>query len=257
MITINNCHPILANSPHPSVSNKYRFIDSKTVLSALEKQGFYIERLRASRSQYGLHTVTLRHPELKALQIGDSELRPEVIFKNSHDRSARLGLIAGVFRSACFNGLILGYGFGINLTHIGNIEADIKDVTPKVFELVASGVKRIEAWSRWELTHAQQVSLAKQAIPLRIEPDNLDKSTIELVTEQMLKPKRQADEANDLFTVYNRLQEYSVKGGIIYPNELGKETKTRRLTGASATLKVNQDLSNITETFYQSLTKAG
>lgn len=263
MHTTQYISPIDSQSAHPNVSKRYKFVSTRDALEALTKQGFEIEphKTRSRGGQYGLHCLTLTHPNLKPIKIGESLVQPRVMLKNSHDTSAAFGLIAGAYRFACFNGLVLGHGYAVRLIHTGDIQRDIAEALPKVFETVSKGLEAMSNWSNRQLSPAMILSLGLQSIDLRFSPEaiaNLNKVEIAMSLTESNRPE---DDSNDLFTVYNRIQERLIRGGFEYTVYNADGTisvkRVRKVYGIRATLTINQTLSNRVSELYQSLTKAG
>ncbi|PLC59970.1 hypothetical protein B9P82_27665, partial [Citrobacter sp. L55] len=74
------------------------------------------------------------------------------------------------------------------------------------------------------------------------------------VTEaQVLSPRRWQDEQNDLWTVFNRLQENLQKGGLAGRTAQGKRSRTRAVKGIDGDLKLNRALWVMAEELQQAL----
>lgn len=74
------------------------------------------------------------------------------------------------------------------------------------------------------------------------------------VTEaQALSPRRWQDEKNDLWTVFNRLQENLSKGGLVGRSAQGKRSRTRAVNGIDGDLKLNRALWVMAEQLQQAL----
>jgi len=244
--------------PHPKLSERYRFVSTRSVISALESQGFVVNRAKGGRTgSFGTHTVSFRHPDLKEFNIGKSLIIPEVILRNSHNGEAALGLIAGAFRVACFNGLILGHGFGVRLVHTGNIQRDVTNTIPQLYSTIKAGMQRMQDWSQVEFTGSMYTNMAWRAVRLRLPMETI--SAIQHRTEfieRVMLPMRLEDEDKDLFTVYNRLQSSLITSRIQYT--VNNEVKTMgKLYGAQAVLNVNQKLSTLVDTYYQKYGQRG
>lgn len=250
MISKQYISPVDATAPHPDVSKRYKFVSTRDAITALEAQGFIANPLIKTRGgQFGMHGVTLTHPDLKAIQIGDSLVLPRVMLKNSHDTSAAFGLIAGAYRFACFNGLVLGHGFAVRLIHTGDIQRDINEALPNLFETVKRGIQQMQAWSNLKLSPASILEYSNSMLDLRFNPIQLEQIKGLNIGSILAAPKRDEDRSNDLFTVYNRVQEKLINGGYGYWD--GNRLKTiRKLSGLRATLSINQRLSERTEQYY-------
>lgn len=251
--------PFDATGPNPNkVSERYKFVSTREAIDALEAQGFTGRPLLSRRAgPYGLHLVNFTHPMLKPVKLGQSHVTPRVILRNSHDGSAAFGLISGAFREACLNGLILGHGFAVRLVHTGDIQRDIKETLPQVFSTIQRGIKQIEAWSLVETSAEERISLASSALTLRISTETLVNVDVTATAHELLRSYRYEDNAQDLFTVYNRIQEKLVRGGVrtVFKEDSVRgrriENRWRKLSGARSTLSVNQRLSDLIQAFYE------
>lgn len=240
-------------APHPRVSERYKFVSTQSVIDAMQSRGFEVQPIKRSRSQFGLHILRFRHPDLLPVQIGESMVTPELIFKNSHDGTAAAGIIAGAFRAACFNGLILGVGYAVRMIHTGDINKDIAAVIPDALNLLLGGIDTMKRWSSVQLTLTQQKVLAARCLQARFSDETLNQSNVADLIDQVITPQRDEDRAPDLFTVFNRIQERLVRGAFKIQVD-GKFVTVRKISGARATIKINQHLSEQTESVYAMLT---
>jgi hypothetical protein len=106
---------IFAESPMNGVSSRYRFASTASIIETLRGEGW--EPVRAeqqsvrleARSGYQMHMIRFaRRDDITAFSsrlLGD--VRPELILRNSHDRSSSFRIDAGLFRLACLNGLVV------------------------------------------------------------------------------------------------------------------------------------------------------
>lgn len=64
----------------------------------------------------------------------------------------------------------------------------------------------------------------------------------------MLLASRWQDQKNDLWTVYNRVQENMMKGGVAGRSATGRRTTTRAVGGVSENVKLNKALWTLADT---------
>lgn len=82
-----------------------------------------------------------------------------------------------------------------------------------------------------------QQALAKAALTYRFGEEH------QPVTEtQILSPRRWQDEHNDLWSVFNRLQENLSKGGLSGRSAQGIRSRTRAVNGIDGDIKLNRAL---------------
>ena len=67
------------------------------------------------------------------------------------------------------------------------------------------------------------------------------------------KPRRYEDRQDDLWTVYNRIQESLLKGGLSGRTAKGKRTHTRAVNGIDGDVKLNRALWVMAEELQQAL----
>ena len=114
---------IFAAEKHVSRSDRYTYIPTGEVLTALRKEGFEPfmvcqTRVRQDdRRDFTKHMVRMRH----ATQVNDAEAN-EIVLLNSHDGTSSYQLISGLFRYVCSNGLVFGDTFSdVRVHHKGQI----------------------------------------------------------------------------------------------------------------------------------------
>ncbi|HDF2329245.1 TPA: DUF932 domain-containing protein [Morganella morganii] len=72
--------------------------------------------------------------------------------------------------------------------------------------------------------------------------------------EQVLQARRWEDKKDDLWTVYQRLQENLIKGGLSGHTNKGKRSHTRAVTGIDGDIRLNKALWVMTEKMYEHFT---
>lgn len=63
-----------------------------------------------------------------------------------------------------------------------------------------------------------------------------------VTVSQLLTPRRREDYSDDLWTVYQRVQENLMKGGLSGRTAQGKSSRTRAVTGIDGDVKLNRAL---------------
>ena len=89
------------------------------------------------------------------------------------------------------------------------------------------------------LNSFEQHALATAALELRYDTAT---APAPVTASQILEPRRYADNKNDLWTSFNRVQENLIRGGQTGRNKQGKRTKTRAITGMDQDVKLNRAL---------------
>ncbi|HEM7134772.1 DUF932 domain-containing protein [Providencia hangzhouensis] len=235
---------VFSEEKHGPRSDRYTYIPTITLLDNLQKEGFYPffacqTRVRdASRRDHTKHLLRLRrHDQITGSQV------PEIILLNSHDGSSSYQMLPGFFRYICQNGLICGDSFGeVRVPHQGHVVDDVIEGAYEVlgtFDAIAE--KREQMQSLLLPPPAQQI-FAQAALTYRYGEEH------QPITEtQVLQPRRFEDKKDDLWTVYQRLQENLIKGGLSGRNAKGKRARTRSVNGIDGDIKLNKALWVLTE----------
>lgn len=237
----------LPSHPSPQVSEKYSFIDTIEVAEKMMDLGFtiagaQIPQFRTKSGRYRAHLVDFRPP------VEYQDLLPKtptgevsrVLFVNSYDGSKKATLQAGVFRFACANGLIIGEtDFKEEVLHKNLEEGDFLRVIDRAVEGAKKGVDHVQKLKDMILTPEEAREMAKRALKVRFG------SSFSVKPETALIPRRAEDLNSDLWTVWNRLQENLMDGGLPGLDENGNMKRSRPISQLSRMLRMNQDLWDI------------
>ena len=241
---------VMASVPHESRGEKYSFIPTIQVIDGLREQGFMPYEVRQTKCRdvgkrdFTRHMVRMRHADL--ISLDQKQEVPEIILLNSHDGSSSYQVLAGYFRMVCSNGLIAGQMTDdIRVRHTGNV---VDDVIEGSFEVVDT-LKRIEAkkevFKQIQLDWDERVIFAKAAAMTRWGTKGAQDAPID--PAKLLVVRRAEDQDNDLYTVYNRIQENILRGGQRGRSSTGRRMTTRAVSGLTEDVKINRALWALTE----------
>jgi hypothetical protein len=231
---------IFADGKHQSRSERYTYILTIDVMRGLRNEGFEPfmvcqTRVRhEDRLEYTKHMLRLRH----ANQINGDEAN-EIVLLNSHDGTSSYQMLAGMLRFVCQNGMVAGDNVAdIRVPHKGNV---VQNVINGAFD-VLDGFDLIreqkDGMSNVTLDRDEQHAFARSALALRYDPT--DAETPAPITEnQLLNLRRFEDRRDDLWTVFNRVQENLTKGGLHGRSRTGRSMSTRPITGIDQNVKLN------------------
>ena len=233
---------IFAADKHVSRSDRYTYIPTGEVLTALRKEGFepfMVSQTRVrqdDRRDFTKHMVRMRH----ATQVNDAEAN-EIVLLNSHDGTSSYQLISGLFRYVCSNGLVFGDTLSdVRVHHKGQIVDRVIEGAYEVldgFDLVR---ERRDGMRAITLDTAEQAIFARAALALKYEPDPVKPAPI--TEAQVLEPRRGDDVRSDLWSTFNRVQESLVNGGLPGRNATGRRMRTRPVQGIDQNVKLNRAL---------------
>ena len=129
-----------------------------------------------------------------------------------------------------------------------------EEVQAIVSELVEQLPVTVEVMNKFKstiLSQEQKVEFAKKALETRFEKVNENQNIIKdygINIEEVLKPTRKEDEGNDLWNVFNVLQEKMIDGDFEYVSGV-KLRKARRVKNFKQDLKINKELYEIASQF--------
>jgi hypothetical protein len=168
---------------------------------------------------------------------------PELLLTNSHNGASQLKFLAGVFRFMCMNGLILltALSGSLKARHIGQgLEDEIVEVVREHAGQVEIVMSSVEKMRSTEVSLAEQMVLAQAAAELKFGED-LSKVVIDI--RDFLRAHRSEDKKNDLWTVFNAVQENLIRGGVSgYNVETKRAFTTKPVRNIDMNLKLNQGI---------------
>ena len=232
---------IFAETPHESRSQRYSYIPTAAVLAELRKEGFQPfmvcqTRVRhEERRDYTKHMLRLRH----ASQIDGTEAS-EIILLNSHDGTSSYQMLAGMFRFVCQNGLVCGDTFAdVRVPHKGNVTDHVIEGAYEVLH----GFERVQhsrdAMGAITLDDGEAEVFARSALTLKYDDSG---KAVPITESQILRPRRFDDNGSDLWSVFNRVQENLVKGGLTSRTANGRQRQTRPVQGIDQNVRLNRAL---------------
>lgn len=230
------------------VSDKYSFIPTINIIKDMKKLGWEVfnatqQKPRSTKDVlHTKHMVRLRNTSIDL--INDSV--PEIVLTNSHDGRNAFKLHAGIFRLVCSNGMVIADTTidNIRIKHQWYDFNDIKIITDAMVNKVPEMIKKMNSLNNVILNDDQQIEFAMKAILTRWPKGNEN-----INVEDLLSPTRKADRGDDLWRIFNVIQEKLVKGGLVFNNKKEKMQKIRPVTNIDRQVTMNKDLWELTEAY--------
>lgn len=244
------------------VSDKYVLANTATVISDMERLGWYVVEARQrkgrvdSSGRFSYHMVIFQNPNVKITKTVEGfegevvDCYPRIILTNSHDGLNCFKFMVGLFRLVCSNGLVIASEqfSDLKIRHIHYSFEELRALTQKVIEDLPNQVELMTQMKNHTLTREQKFDMATKMYKIRKGVDlteeveiNVDEETL----EDMLEPQRNEDKTEDLWTVFNILQEKVIKGGYMYCEEGKKPRKMRKITSFVKDLELNEKMFNL------------
>lgn len=232
---------IFAKEPHESVSARYGFFPTYSVVEALHKEGFMPVEVRnyrrrdPSRLSHTKHMIRFRKTgAVNKLVVND--VVPQLVMINAHDRSSPYHFFGGLFRLVCSNGLLVSEGgsvMPVKLRHTINLVDQVGDITAKLIAQHKAVFEYVNLMRRLKLTDKQAAAFARGAWALRPERAGV------IDTSDLLVPRRSEDKPRDLWHVLNVVQENMLKGGLHGKTASGRTMQTFGINGINGDIDVN------------------
>ncbi|MFT4435040.1 DUF932 domain-containing protein [Caballeronia sp. 15715] len=234
---------IFSDGKHQSRSERYTYIPTIDVLRGLRNEGFQPfmvcqTRVRdQDKREFTKHLIRMR----PASEITGEDVN-EIILLNSHDGTSSYQMLGGVYRFVCQNGMVAGETAGeVRVPHKGNI---VQNVINGAFDLL-DGFDLIceqkQGMQTVTLSRDEQLAFARSALALRYDPTDAD-APAPITESQLLNVRRFEDHRDDLWVVFNRIQENMTKGGLHGRSRSGRAMSTRPVTGIDQNVKLNRAL---------------
>jgi hypothetical protein len=214
------------------IKQKEFYIPTLDVVTKLQNEGWQLSGVAEQRGRnrkISSNYVQLQHPDF-AIQNnkGKDEAFTSITLSNSCNGSSPLQMDLGTYRLVCSNGLIAFDGFEKN--KIKHTEINYRDLDRLVASMNVKASKLLNDVNEMKhkgLSIEDMRKLAIEAASLRYD----DLSLINI--DDLFAVNRVEDESNDLWTVFNRIQ----------------ENLTHDITNMKEDIKLNQQLFSLAESF--------
>ena len=247
----------LSTRSHERLSARYGFIPTHEIVGAFSREGWALTSANEAKvrneSRQGLQRHLLRFAHESQLTLGIKE-RIETILINSHDGTSSLQIGAGIFRMACANGIVVADSTVASI-RLGHHKLDLDTVLNSAHTILGQAEKVTEVVERWKGTQISEedaLHLAEQGIKLRW-PDAETQPVSPTVVA--FSVNRLDDVGNDLWTVFNRVQENVIRGGQQDASRMtafGKRFRaTRSVKSLTEDVRINKGLWEIASQFAQ------
>jgi len=253
---IKNSAPLVfADQPtNPDVSGKYLFVNTETIIDDLAKLNWFPVQVaqrkgrKAEGTIFSKHMVAFQNPDIKITGSDGDEAYPRILLTNSHDGMQSFRFSVGIFRLVCSNGLVVAdEKFNdFRIKHKGYTFDELRDVVAQAVKDLPNKVEVMNQMRNRILTEEEKSKLALDAMLIRAGIDTLeyDQETI----QEILEPTRKADQGDDLWRVFNVIQEKIINGNFHAALKGAKVRKVRKIKSFEKDIQVNKDLFKLATT---------
>jgi hypothetical protein len=215
------------------IKQKEFYIPTLDLVTKLQDEGWRLNGVaeqRGSNRKISNNYVQLQHPDF-AIQNkqGKHEAFTSITLSNSCNGAQPLQMSLGMFRQVCSNGMIR-FDQNAESQKIKHTEINYRDLDRFVTSMNSKANKLLTEVNEMKHKGLSIEDMRKLAIEAaRLRYDNLDKINI----DDLFAVNRVEDESNDLWTVFNRIQ----------------ENLTHDVTNMKEDIKLNQQLFSLVESF--------
>lgn len=256
----------LADGHDESLSGIYGEVDTKKAIEIMADYGYHVTQAAQKKPRkyadmpYAEHLLAFAKPNTMLDGFADG-LRPEIVMYNSRNGLSSLKLFTGAYRFICSNGIIAGDGEVQKIRHTYQRVSEVEDAIRHAAESLPGMVETIHRYRSIKLADRDVLEFAKNAVTSRWEW--LEQMTGEErgsfstnVTAQQVGfgINRREDASDDLWTVYNRVQENIIRGGanilsVTDKKPGGSLRNTSPVRSVKANVQINQALWHTAQQF--------
>lgn len=226
----------------PHLTDKYIQTPTSRVVEDLMSLGWEVTKAQEVKARKGKgfqkHMIVFRNPNIMIKGKDGDDSFPQILLTNSHDGKAAFNFRVGIFRLVCSNGLVVADA-DFNNVSIRHINYTFESLQAKVAEIIAklpNLVQKINLFKSTELSEAQMQDFATKAMQLRT------KERVNIM--DVLTADRPQDRGNDLWVVFNRVQEKLTGGSY----RAGKR-KARSIKNFQKDIELNEKLFELAEAY--------
>ena len=188
------------------IKQKPFYIETLDAIKMLQNEGWQLKGVaeqRGKNRKISSHYAQLHHPDFAVLnKHGKTEALASITLSNSCTGIQPLNMDLGAFRLVCSNGAVrFDRAAESNIKHTEVNYRDLPQIIAKMNNKAIILAEEISNMKRKQLSVDDMKKFAFEAARLRFD------DTIEMNVEDLLRINRIEDEGNDVWTVFNRIQE--------------------------------------------------
>ena len=238
---------IFSEKASSEVSKHYTHIPTTKVIDDMRLLGWdvvdakEVKARKATTRGVQKHMVVFRNPDVVINGEDGDTVFPQILLTNSHDGKNAFTFVAGLFRMICENGLVISTEKfeDVKMRHMGYT---FEDLQVKIKDMVARLPLTVESMNKMkeiEMGEKACLDFAKKALATRFGKDEINRIKVDL--DDLLAPTRKEDMGNDVWSVFNVVQEKLIEGDFEYISGT-KVRKARKVKNFKQDQKINKEL---------------
>ena len=239
------CPSVFTEVPASNVSQHYTHIPTIQVIEDMRSLGWDVvdaKQVKARNTQVTQkHLVIFRNPDVVIDGEDGDVVWPQILLTNSHDGKSSFQFQAGLFRMVCENGLVIStQDFEkVKMRHMGYSFSELQEQIRTMVERLPLTVESMNKMKQVQLNEEQMVEFANRALEIRFDEAQMERIAIDI--NQLLEVERNEDKGDDVWVVFNRIQEKLLNGGFSYTAG-SKSRKARRVKNFQQDARINSEL---------------
>jgi len=236
---------VFTDKPSSNVSQHYTHIPTSRVIEDMRTLGWDVvdaKQVKARASQgTQKHLVVFRNPDVVVNGEDGDTVWPQILLTNSHDGKNAFQFQAGLFRMVCENGLVIStQDFEkVKMRHMGYTFEELQEQIRTMVERLPLTVESMNKMKQIRLNEEQMVEFATRALETRFNEKQINRINIDV--NQLLEVDRNEDKGDDVWVVFNRIQEKLLNGDFNYITG-NKVRKARKIKNFQQDARVNAEL---------------
>ena len=230
------------------LSAQYTHIPTSRVIDDMALLGWEVVDAKEVKARkligFQKHLLVFRNEDVVINGEDGDVVFPQILVTNSHDGKNSFQFQAGLFRMICENGLVVSTETFNNLKirHMNYTFEELQENIRAMVEQLPLTVESMNKMKNTQLNEEQALEFAKEALTTRFTPEQVESFDFNL--QELLSPTRPEDKGNDLFSIFNTIQEKILDGDFNYM--IGtKIRKARKIKNFKLDLEINQKLYSI------------
>jgi hypothetical protein len=236
---------VFTSKPSNEVSSHYTYIPTSKVIDDMRSLGWDVVEAKEVKARKGIgfqkHLLIFRNPDVVINGNDGDIVYPQILLTNSHDGKNAFTFTAGLFRLICENGLVIASEkfSELKIRHMGYSFDELQTNIQNIITQLPLTVESMNKMKQIELNEIQILEFANRALQFRF-PEV--KESEEDILNELVEPVRKQDSNNDVWSVFNRVQERLIKGNFMYVNTKGKVRKARKIKNFTQDIILNKQL---------------
>jgi hypothetical protein len=239
---------VFTSTAAQGVSEKYTHIPTSNVIEDMDLLGWKVVDAKEVKARKGIgfqkHLLVFRNEDVVINGADGDTVYPQILLTNSHDGKNSFTFTAGLFRMICENGLVVSTEQfeDVKMRHMGYTFEELQEQIKGMVERLPLTVESMNKMKQIEMSQDMAVEFARKAVATRFNENEIENISVDINT--LLAPTRKEDEGNDLWSVFNVVQEKILEGDFNYTFGV-KVRKARKIKNFNQDLKINKELFNL------------